>query len=68
MRKDWKETSHLCSNGRSLLAQNYKKARRVHWSGFSSATPSREVKRTHYADIWLSSIVICSNNMLILMC
>ena len=36
-------TSHPCSEGRDLLLRNYQRGRKVHWSGFSSASPSREV-------------------------
>jgi hypothetical protein len=32
-----------CSEGRDLLLRNYQRGRKVHWSGFSSASPSREV-------------------------
>ncbi len=31
------------SEGRELLLRNYQRGRKVHWSGFSSATPRREV-------------------------
>ena len=31
------------SEGRELLLRNYQRGRKVHWSGFSSASPSREV-------------------------
>jgi hypothetical protein len=33
----------LCSEGRDLLLRNYRRGRKIHWSGFSSASPSREV-------------------------
>ena len=33
----------FCSEGRDLLLRNYQRGRKVHWSGFSSATPRREV-------------------------
>jgi hypothetical protein len=32
-----------CSSGRDELARNYMQGRRVHWSGFSSASPDRDV-------------------------
>jgi hypothetical protein len=32
-----------CSEGRDLLLRNYRRGRKAHWSGFSSASPSREV-------------------------
>ncbi len=35
--------SSLCSKGRELLLRNYQLGRKVHWSGFSSASPSRDV-------------------------
>jgi hypothetical protein len=38
-----KHTTTPCSEGRDLLQRNYRKGRKVHWSGFSSASPSREV-------------------------
>jgi hypothetical protein len=31
------------SEGRGVLLQNYRRGRQVHWSGVSSASPSREV-------------------------
>ncbi len=33
----------FCSEGRELLLHNYQRGRKIHWSGFSSASLSREV-------------------------
>jgi hypothetical protein len=33
----------ICSEGRKLLLQHYRAGRQVRWSGFSSASPTRQV-------------------------
>ena len=42
----------FCSEGRDLLLRKYQRGRKVHWSGFSSATPRRSyhffLKNDHF--------------------